>query len=199
MKCEICGKEIEKSMYYGSVLCSSECHTEKYWLDRVKAIEKDPYEFTIIDGTCYHFDRDNPIEKDRRGFLGYDGRHFKIKLNDDTTYETNNLWCNGDVPEKYKDKLKDNAVFVKGYFTLSDETVIPVKSVRFGELNYKSKKNNAVFKWQNFGSVLNMTIAELKEMKENNPLFLYEPYVAILNMDAVATLDLLDLYEGASI
>lgn len=85
------------------------------------------------------------------------------------------------------------------FIRLSDNTAVPVKSVRFGGLNYKSQIKNAVFKWENFGSILNMTIGELKEMKENNPAFLYDPYVVILNKDAVVTLDLLDLYDNADI
>lgn len=88
---------------------------------------------------------------------------------------------------------------VLDFIRLSDDTAVPVKSVRFGGLNYKSQRNNAVFKWENFGKIMNMTIAELKEMKENNPAFLYDPYVVILNKDAVVTLDLVDLYMNADI
>ena len=113
MRCEICGKEIEKSMYGNAILCSRECHTEKYWLDRVDAIEKDPYEFTIIDGVCYYFNRNKPIETNMGLFHGFDGKHFKIRFNNGVTYETNNLWHNGTVPKKFRDKLKNNAIFVK--------------------------------------------------------------------------------------
>lgn len=114
MRCEICGKEIEKSSYMGAVLCSSECFTENYWLEKCKAQETDPYEYAIIDGQSYHFNRKKPIaEYSRYEFLGFDGKRFTIRYDNGDTYTTNNLWIQGEIPEKYRDRLKNNAIFVK--------------------------------------------------------------------------------------
>lgn len=103
MKCIICGKEIEKSLYMNADLCSSECFGVNFWNECLddKAI--------IIDGVCYHDGGKKPIGYS--GFLGFGGAVHKIRMNDGTIIETNNLWYNGKVPEDRN--IKDNAVFIK--------------------------------------------------------------------------------------
>lgn len=105
MNCVICGKKISKSKYMNAVLCSSECFHVHFWNEIVK--EKD--EHIIIDGTCY-YDGGN---KDTLypQFLGHSGRRFWIRFKDGRTITTNNLWFNGEIPEKFFDKLPDNAEF----------------------------------------------------------------------------------------
>lgn len=49
MKCEICGKEIEKSSYSSAILCSSECFGKHFWNE----IVKDKNNRIIINGHCY--------------------------------------------------------------------------------------------------------------------------------------------------
>ena len=49
MKCEICGKEIEKSSYSNAILCSSECFGKHFWNE----IVKDKNNRIIINGNCY--------------------------------------------------------------------------------------------------------------------------------------------------
>ena len=106
MKCEICGKEIEKSRYVGCVICGSKCFNEYYW--RKVVSEKDRY--IIIGGKCYcdAGEREQPYDT---WCLGHGGRRFWIRFQDGRTITTNNLWCQGDVPEKYRAELPDNAEF----------------------------------------------------------------------------------------
>ena len=113
MKCEICGKEIDHSINFRVSLCSSECFTDWFWLQECRAQESDPNEYAIIDGESYHFNRKNPVVKGGYDFLGFGGQRFKIRYNNGATYTTNNLWCQGEIPDKYRDRLKDNAVFVR--------------------------------------------------------------------------------------
>ena len=103
MKCEICGKEIEKSQYANGVICSSKCFTIDFWNECLddKAI--------IIDGRCYHDGGKKPCNYG--GFLGFGGRVFNIKMNDGTIIETNNLWYNGVVPPERN--VQNNAEFLK--------------------------------------------------------------------------------------
>ena len=103
MKCEICGKEIEKSRYSHKVICSDKCFDEDFWLDKIK--DKD--EYIRIDGVCYHLGN----EKDM--FRGFGGSQFKIKFFDGREITSTNLWHNGDIPEKYKGELCDNAEFIR--------------------------------------------------------------------------------------
>lgn len=107
MFCEICGKEFDRLIYGGDFerCCSSECFTKKFWND----IEKEKEEHIFINGICYAI-VDEPI----LGLLGYGGRKFKIRMFEDgRVVETNNLWCQGDVPEEYRPRLPDTAEFVR--------------------------------------------------------------------------------------
>lgn len=45
--------------------------------------------------------------------------------------------------------------------TLELDTSIPVKSITFGGLTYKSRSTNAVFRWNQIGAIQYMTVAEL--------------------------------------
>lgn len=102
MKCIICGKEIEKSGYGNAVLCSSKCFTENFWNENLDETA------IIINGECYHDGGMKPVGYS--GFLGHGGRYFKIQMNDGRVIETNNLWCNGDIPKERH--VEDNAVFI---------------------------------------------------------------------------------------
>ena len=107
MICEICGSNFENEVYSGRFkkCCSSECFNKKFWND----IEQEKEEHIFINGVCYAI-ADKPIY----GFVGYGGRKFKIKMLDTgKIIETNNLWCQGDVPEEYKSQLPDTAEFVR--------------------------------------------------------------------------------------
>lgn len=79
----------------------------KFWLEIIK--EKD--EHVIINGICYYLDKAHPMSDSP--FRGYGGREFKIKLHTGEIIVTNNLWHNGEVPKEFRDRLPDNAEFVK--------------------------------------------------------------------------------------
>lgn len=106
MICKICGKKFEKIRYASpnDNICGDACYTDNYWLNRVD--NKD--EYLIIHGNCYY------VETERSGgLMGFDGRRFRIRmLADSREIVTTNLWYNGEVPQKYRDMLPDNAEFV---------------------------------------------------------------------------------------
>ena len=106
MKCIIYCKEIEKSAYSNAPLCSSECFRINFWNEIVA--EKNKH--IIINGECY-YDEGNIDNPNRHSFLGCAGRRFWIRFNDGRTITTNNLWCQGTIPEDFRDKLPDNAEF----------------------------------------------------------------------------------------
>lgn len=103
MKCEICGKEIEKSSYIGNVLCSSECFTKNYWLERVK--RKDVPTQVVIGGQVFQI----ASEDSDRGVRGFGGRRFVIEFFDGRKVITTNLWINATIPEEFIEQLPDNA------------------------------------------------------------------------------------------
>lgn len=44
---------------------------------------------------------------------GFGGSRYKIKFFDGRKEESTNLWCNGDIPPHFRDRMPDNAEFVK--------------------------------------------------------------------------------------
>ncbi|MGI5927771.1 MAG: hypothetical protein ACOX8A_11450 [Thermacetogeniaceae bacterium] len=103
--CEFCGKLFDEPRYYKpyNKLCSSECFHEKFWVDVLK--DKDKH--IIVDGNVYSIGGDTAS-----GIKGFGGALFRIKKNNGDYIETDNLWYLGEVPEKYKNQLPDNAVFI---------------------------------------------------------------------------------------
>jgi hypothetical protein len=65
----------------------------------------------FIDGSRYH--DCGSVDKNTKGFIGHGGREFIIQnLNTKEIIKTNNLWCQGDVPKEFKNRLPDNAIFI---------------------------------------------------------------------------------------
>lgn len=107
MKCEICGKEIEKSTYGSlAVLCDNdECFQKWFWKNLVNTQNN----YIIKDHKCYHI----KDEKSRDFFRGFGGTKFEINMIDGGTLITTNLWFVGEVPEELRDDLPDNAISIK--------------------------------------------------------------------------------------
>lgn len=100
--CEICGKEYEERGYDIWHICDSKaCFIEKFWREALD--EKT----VIIDGNCYHIDKNENIDPALKGFGGT--KHC-IRFFDGHTVVTTNLWHNGKIPKKYN--VKDNAEFI---------------------------------------------------------------------------------------
>lgn len=100
MKCEVCGKEIDKYLYSDAALCSWECEHTNYWREKLENENS-----IIINGVCYYNGGAND-----NGCLGFGGKYYKIKMNDGRIIETCNLWYNGKIPEEMN--AKDNAEFI---------------------------------------------------------------------------------------
>jgi hypothetical protein len=48
-----------------------------------------------------------------KGFSGFGGRKFRMqRFGSIKIIESNNVWCQGEIPDVWKDMLKDNAKFV---------------------------------------------------------------------------------------
>lgn len=88
-------------------VCDSDCFGTHFW--DLKVQRKD--ELIIIDGESYWVGDEN--KRRDREFRGFDGRKFTIQKFGEEPFETTNLWANGTVPEEYRSRLPDNAVFVR--------------------------------------------------------------------------------------
>jgi len=78
------------------------------------------------------------------------------------------------------------------------DTVIPVKSIKFGGLTYRSRSTNATFRWNQIGAIEYMTIAELNEMNNFKPSFLNKPLVILMDERAIKKFRLLPVYENVA-
>lgn len=81
--------------------------------------KKDDERIARIDGNHYYIENNSS-----NGFVGFGGRDFKIKFNDGREIITNNLWHQGTIPDIWKDKLPDNAIFIKDKIVISDMKII---------------------------------------------------------------------------
>lgn len=83
------------------------CHSCMFW--EKKLLVKDNPETARIDHVHYHIAPDNP----KASFIGYGGRQFVIEFFDGRNVRTKNLWCNGEIPKRYRNELPDNAKFIQ--------------------------------------------------------------------------------------
>jgi hypothetical protein len=73
-----------------------------FWQEKAKS--KDAY--FIIEGFCYKIG-------EREDVKGYNGREFIIKKNDGQVIRTDNLFCQGKIPESFRELMPDSAKFLK--------------------------------------------------------------------------------------
>ena len=73
---------------------------------------------------------------------------------------------------------------------------IPVKSITFGGLTYKSRSTNAIYRWNQIGAVEYMTVAELNEMNNYKRSYLNNPLVILMDERAVKKFRLQKIYEN---
>lgn len=82
--------------------------------------------------------------------------------------------------------------------TLELDTSIPVKSITFGGLTYKSRSTNAVLRWNQIGAIQYMTVAELNEMNNYKSAFLNKPLVILMDERAIKKFRLTPVYENVA-
>lgn len=107
-RCGGCSSEVRRLETDGR------CFTCAYWLDQ---IDNEPELRAVINGTHYR------IEPERGGGYptsgagrGFSGRKQVIRFTDGRTppvVTTTNLWYQGKVPQLFRDRLPDNAEFVR--------------------------------------------------------------------------------------
>jgi hypothetical protein len=83
------------------------CLSCDFWLNEV-----DHKNSVRIDGSHFQIGPDYP--KGYRGSLGFGGREFHIEFNDGRRVVTHNLWSQGEIPDRFRDILPDNAKFSNG-------------------------------------------------------------------------------------
>ena len=80
----------------------------EFWQQKLLDDAREPDRVAIIDGTHYYIDDEDSEETYFRGFAG---AHFTIRFHDGRVIETTNLWCQGDIPDEFRDLFPNNADF----------------------------------------------------------------------------------------
>ena len=65
-------------------------------------------------------------------------------------------------------------------------------------MTYKSKTNNAIFRWNQIGAVEYMTVGQLNEMNNYKTDFLRKPLVILLDERAIKKFRLTPVYENVA-
>lgn len=88
-----------------SCLCF-DCH---FWHEKIAwaGDEAMRHRAARVDGTHYLIEPEVGVV-----FRGYGGSKFVVQFNDGTKVETRNMWCQGDIPQRFRARLPNNAVFL---------------------------------------------------------------------------------------
>ena len=108
-KCKECGAPILSWLWDDAdvMLELRLCFTCKFWYEKIPLA--DDSKVVRIHHTHYWIGE----EANKGVFRGFGGQKFVIKFNDGRNeVTTTNLWCQGEIPERFWDRLPDNAEFV---------------------------------------------------------------------------------------
>lgn len=114
--CKCCGKESDIGNFQPDceVVVTAKplglCYNCGFWTWKVNTIKESPNTFATVDGHLYHISPDDP----KAIFKGFGGSEFIIKYFDGRSVKSHNLWHNGKIPDLFKDRIPNNAVFSKG-------------------------------------------------------------------------------------
>lgn len=110
-KCKECKKEEDENKFTNGkdLLAKNLCFSCDYWTQRIE--RQNSLTQAVIKGVVYQIAKEQEV-----GFRGFDGEKFIIKFKDGRLIHTTNLWYNGKPPSRFKDKLLDNAEFIKDKF-----------------------------------------------------------------------------------
>jgi len=104
--CEFCGNDFTRrcnpSAYIGN-----NCFSCSFWLKKINLSAEDKVRRVIVNGQHYRLGHVHSGP-----FRGFGGRKFTVLFHDGRMVETSNLWCQGEIPERFKEWFPDNAVFV---------------------------------------------------------------------------------------
>lgn len=112
--CKECGGVI-KTNYLGKIGQTLKekglCFSCNHWVEIME--DKDNPRRHFVKGVSYWRKDYRNLPSHEQHVLGFSGSVFKVKTNSGEEYTTNDMWCNGNIPERFKDRLPDNAIFLK--------------------------------------------------------------------------------------
>lgn len=95
--------------------------------------------------------------------------------------------------QELKSELKEAKKAPRKQERLDGETYVPVRSMVTGKLGYKTREG-IPYTWSEFGSVQELTVAELRFMRAAKPSYFTKGWIFIEDEEVVKELRLDDLY-----
>jgi len=108
--CRECGEGY--SMEHTTRDNDGKCFSCSFWHQRWCRHKANPDTSFIVKGTAYMVCAE-PEEGKRPIFQGFGGSKFDIYPHSGGHIVSHNVWCQGDVPDRFKDRLPNNAAFIK--------------------------------------------------------------------------------------
>jgi hypothetical protein len=105
--CDWCGLLDSATGWANGTTRERVCHSCVFWLEKIETPIKGR---AIINGTHYVA---HPRSGSPSDVLGFGGREHTIYWFDGRTMSTNDLWYQGEIPERFRDRLPDDAEFVR--------------------------------------------------------------------------------------
>lgn len=121
--CKICGSHQDLGSYdkraliYKKMKEEQLCFTCAFWKDK---IDNPVANREIINGCHYTF---HPWIEKPQAFLGHAGSPYYVLRNDGTVARSNNVWFQGNIPERFRTQLPDTAKLITrhAYYKIIDE------------------------------------------------------------------------------
>ena len=111
--CCKCGEVVDTSEYWEDVASEMEerhlCHSCNFWQNHIEndaTVNKDV--FVIADGKHYIIGDENSTDY----FRGFGGAKVTIKFKNGRVVKSSNLWFQGNIPERFRNEMPDNAEIV---------------------------------------------------------------------------------------
>lgn len=108
-QCVECG-EFESAHYMEPtrqrLIAKQLCFGCDHWLNIM--VRQNAKDLAIIDHWVYNV-HDGVKDPRNKSHLGFGGRQFKIIWTDGRVKESNNVWCSGKIPERFWERMPDNA------------------------------------------------------------------------------------------
>lgn len=81
--------------------------------------------------------------------------------------------------------------------TLSDSTIVRVRSNQYGVLGYRNSRTGDDYTWSEINEVQDLTVADIRDMRSNGQKFFSEPWIWIEEIDDPQCKDLTteEIYE----
>jgi len=115
MKCKYCGQEIEKDRYFKEVenrmLQNEACFECNFWLEKINA-KWDKYQIPFRYKHEHYIADINPAHKNS-SFKGFGGKKVQVTFDNKEIKTFDNVWYQGEIPERFWKDLPDNVTDMK--------------------------------------------------------------------------------------